>query len=454
MRQRADWRHYQRDLRRRRRLGLLVRRVAVLTPLAVLLGFTFLAVWHLTLRAVSGPVASVQADTGQAALSKPELASRLGNRQLDAERPWLLTAGTGEQTVFARTTIDVELQNFLTKELERSGSLRGACAVIDPATGRVLALASHDPGRAENLCLVASPAASIFKMVTAAACVEERQMQAGSHVYYTGDPHGLGHSVLKTTPGRYCNDTTLERAFACSVNPVFGRLGVQDLGAQTLRRWGERMGFNRSIPFELKLTPSYLEVPDEEFEVAKVASGFNRVTTISPLHAALLAGAVVEGGRMVEPYVIEQAEDNLHRPLYRPQPAWVAQVFSEATAQELRCLMEATVTEGTCTHTLLRELGRSALDVVEVGGKTGSISGGDGDWGNGRIKYDWFVGYALEKAGGRRLALAVFQEHGEYLGRKSPQVAAQAIRKYFNLAEAPRYVAKAKAKAKPRKRRR
>lgn len=428
MRRASNWRNYQRDLRRQRRFGLLWRQAAVLAPLALLLGLTFLGVWQVACRisgGSGGPIPSVQAET-EGRLSKAELAILLGNRLLDAERPGLLSVGAGEQTLSVQTTIDPELQRYLSGVLADSGALRGACVVLEADTGRVLALASYDPQGGANLCLEPVPAASLFKLVTAAAAVQERGFGAESRLYYCGDPHGMPGRYTLSRPRRGTG-VTLAGAFARSINPVFGQLGALDVGADRLRRWGERCGFNRPIPFELALPASHLEVPADQIEVARVASGYNRVTTISPVHAALLAAAVANDGRLVEPTLVSQVVDADSKTLYSPHPATL-EPFSPRCAQELKRMMAATVSEGTCRRSLAPYLGRGRLADLEVGGKTGSISGEDGG-----IKYDWFAGYALEQGGERRLAVAVLLQHGRYLGHKAPTVAACAIRRYFGL---------------------
>jgi cell division protein FtsI/penicillin-binding protein 2 len=431
MKRTADWRNYQRHLRRHQ-LGAVRRRFTFILPLALVLGVGFLSLWHVASRAAGGsggPVSAVQAETEGAGLSKLALAGILGARRIDTERPELLSAQLGRVALYAQTTIDPNLQAYCQQMLKRSPSLRGACVVLDPDTGRVLALASKSRGRRpENLCLTASPAASLFKLITAAAAVEEKQLRAESQVRFWGNPHGMPRSTVNPKARGRGTGVTLAEAFACSINPVFGQLGALELGPDALRRYGERFGFNRPIPFELALAESHLEVPEGDFGVAKVAAGFNRTTTITPVHAALLAAAVVCGGRMVEPTVVEHVVDGSLKPLYTPRPAVLEQSFSEATAQELRRMMEATVAEGTCRRSLAPELGQGWQDGVEVGGKTGSISGDEG-----KVKYDWFAGYAIEKEGGRRLALAVFQEHGKYLGHKSSSIAGRAIRHCFQL---------------------
>jgi hypothetical protein len=61
---------------------------------------------------------------------------------------------------------------------------------------------------------------------------------------------------------------------------------------------------------------------------------------------------------------------------------------------------------------------------VEVGGKTGSLTGLEP-----RGKYDWFVGYAQH--GGQKIAISALTIHGKLWRVKSSYLARRAIEQYF-----------------------
>ena len=99
--------------------------------------------------------------------------------------------------------------------------------------------------------------------------------------------------------------TTFRKAFAASNNSVFGKIGIYDLGQQTLNRYAERFRFNSQIPFDLPVEISAITVPEDDFGLAEIASGFNKTTLLSPLHAALLSSVAVNTGRMPRCETIE-----------------------------------------------------------------------------------------------------------------------------------------------------
>jgi cell division protein FtsI/penicillin-binding protein 2 len=109
--------------------------------------------------------------------------------------------------------------------------------------------------------------------------------------------------------------------------------------------------------------------------------------------------------------------------VYESQPMLSATVIDAQAASEMRELMRETVTSGTSRGSF-RGFKRSAYGFVDVGGKTGSLSGNDPEG-----KYDWFVGYGT--SGEHRLAVASLVISKEYWKVKSSLLARKAIEFYF-----------------------
>jgi len=136
----------------------------------------------------------------------------------------------------------------------------------------------------------------------------------------------------------------------------------------------ERFLFNQSIPFDLPVAESFIHVPDDDFGLAEIATGFNKSTTISPLHAALLASAVANNGVMMKPWLVKKISLEDGEILYQNRPAQMTRSISKNTASELKILMKDTVVHGTCRK-IFRSLRRKkAFKNVELGAKTGTIN--------------------------------------------------------------------------------
>lgn len=341
------------------------------------------------------------------------------------------TCRIGDDSLLVFFTLDTALQNFVAGIFKRYRPKYGACAVIDSKNGRVLGLVDYRddsvPPLGANLCLRSFfPAASIYKTVTAAAAIEKAGYTAQTLVPVTGRNHTLYRFQLKKEIAPW-NEVLFAEAFSRSINPVFARIGMHIVGKATLEEYSERFGFNTALPFELATDTSRVNVPDDTtYQMAELASGFNRKTTISALHGALIAGAVAENGIMPRPILVDSICRIDGRRLYRSEPrAWRA-CISEMTACELRVMMNWVVESGTGRkgYRAVRNSAWSAR--LEYGGKTGSIQLDT----IGRI--DWFIGFtACHDDPNRDFALGIVTVHGDFWTVHSSFIGAEISRKYF-----------------------
>ncbi|MFH1017236.1 MAG: penicillin-binding transpeptidase domain-containing protein [Pseudomonadota bacterium] len=315
--------------------------------------------------------------------------------------PSELRVARGSDTWLIDLSLDGNLQRFIQKELKRNKVDWAGVAVLDPSTGEVLALGSHsekEPG-IDNLALRATfPAASVFKMVTASAALEEGGYRRDSTVSFSGNMYGIGPRQVLRDSGR--NGMTLAKAFAKSANIVFGKIAARNVNGGVLEDYARRFGFDDSIPFELKLAPSVAQIPkDDVADEARTAAGFGHVT-LSPLHGAMLAGSVLNEGLMMEPYVIRKVTDSEGEVKYEGRPRAWRQAISAVTARDMRRMMLTTVTEGTAQRSFRRFEKNPILGRLQLGGKTGSISGK-----NPPGKTEWYVGYARSQE--RQIAVGI-----------------------------------------------
>ena len=304
----------------------------------------------------------------------------------------------------AELTLDPRLQES-TEEVLRAFQIPYAGAVVlSVPDGRVLALVGRsavDPqlGPADLALRPWAPAASVFKLVSAAALVSEGGLSSSSQTCYHGGVSAVLADNLIDMPriDRRCD--TLAYGLGKSQNAILAKLASRHLTADQLERVGHAFGFGRVIPFDLPLEPSHLDVPGDELEFARTAAGFWH-STLSPLHGALLAAAIANQGIMPAPTMVERAYDA--EGVVRPAPmARPRAVVDSATAREVGRMMELTTRIGTAKATFRDRRGRRYLN-VEVAGKTGTLSA---ETDKGFVGYSWFVGYA--PADHPRIAFAV-----------------------------------------------
>jgi penicillin-binding protein A len=191
------------------------------------------------------------------------------------------------------------------------------------------------------------PAASIFKIVTAAGAIEKLGLNKDSQLVYNGGKYTLYKSQLNEQQNKYSHTVTFQKSFAESINPIFGKLGKFKLKKDFLISYADAFGFNHEIDFELPLKPSQIKVSDEPYNWAELASGFNRETSLSPLHAALITAALLNNGKIPEPVFVEQILSENGQKLYESRSGIVQTAVKGKTTEVIRQLMEATISSGT-----------------------------------------------------------------------------------------------------------
>jgi len=434
-----DWRAYQERLRRqylptkRDRLHHRKYSGVVLAVAVLLLGIGY---WVLSsgpreeerppVRRAESPAATES--KSKTLIEKSDVRILLGKTPLVNLKEHVLQVTFDGRPYRVTTSLNLDLQQYLLKRMDRVNSRYIGIVAMEPDTGRILTMAGFnkiDPNR--DPCLTADyPAASLFKIVTAAAAVQEKGYGAGTRLKFNGYKHTLYKRQLTDKTNRYTNSISFKNAFAQSVNPVFGKIGALYLDPKALETYGDAFGFNRSVNFELPLPASRLAVKEDSYRRAEIASGFNRQTTLSPLHGAVIASAVVNDGRPVEPTLVDRISDDAGKPVYETRPRFMEAAVSAHTAEVLRELMSATVTSGTARKAFRGYRRSKVLSRLKLGGKTGSIFNRAHD-----ARFDWYLGYATEKKGHEKMVVAVVVAHEEYIGIRAGKYARMAIEHYF-----------------------
>lgn len=311
-----------------------------------------------------------------------------------------------------------------------------ACFVaIDVDSGSIINLTSFIKAdeKWDNLVMRSDyPAASVFKMITAAASLDSGKHLPSSVIPFNGKSTTLYKSqVLRHKKNKWTREPTLKESFAKSVNPVFARIGVFDLGAVTLQQYARRFGFDRDIDTDFHLPHSQVKLDfDEQWEIAEAASGYTKDITLSPIHAAQLAAIVANNGKAVRPYMVESVLSESGDLLYRASGENDSgeQVITPVAAEHMRGLMRETTRIGSARKSFSGLNRYKVYRDMEIGGKTGSLTGL-----SPKGRHDWFVGYAEKD--GKRIAYASLIVNKEKWYVRSAYVARQFIYHYFSQAE-------------------
>lgn len=326
-------------------------------------------------------------------------------------------------------TLQSDLQDHAETLLNRYKPDYAAIVMMDAKTGEILAMSSFQKARPEgtNLALKATyPAASIFKVVTAATAIDKAGVSPDQRIAFNGGNYTLyKKNVLSDQINRWTRFITVKDAFARSINTAFGRLSLEFLEPQDLSEYANRFYFNQEIPADFAVETSSATVPAEKgFALTEVASGYNRFNTLSPVHGAMIASAIINDGQMPSPYIVKSIEGEDNESIYKGETLNQGQVITAKSAAQVKLLMEQTVLSGTSRRTFRHIVRDRKFKEVEMGGKTGHFTGM-----NPKGRTDWFVGYASD--GESKIAIATITVNIKKWTVKSSALGEMMFREYF-----------------------
>ena len=354
-------------------------------------------------------------------------------------------------------TIDSDLQEVARSAL---GTNEGAVVAMDPQTGHILAMHAT-PGFDPNLLSTGSDReirdawrrlnddadrplvakshqelflpGSSFKIVTASAALENGYQPQD----LLPNPHRLElpltNAELENFGDVHCNDGSaqipLAEAFEESCNVTFAEIGL-DLGPERMFEQARAFGLcgtrppdrttceEPTITFELPFQngrfpePAYFEQNDPLLAFSAVGLDNDLV---NPLQMAMIASAVANGGKLMNPRIVQEIRDSQSRVIREfGEEVW-GRPISERNARVLTDMMVAVVNEGTGTA--------AQLPGIQVAGKTGTATNGEG-----RPPNAWFTAFA--PAQDPQIAVSVIVLDGGNLGNEATggQVAAPIVR--------------------------
>ncbi len=329
-------------------------------------------------------------------------------------------------------TFNPDLEEFIKKQLSLYRPDFTSVVVLDNETGHILA--AVDYARAKNVFgrdlafTTTHPAASIFKIVTASDLLENTHIKTDTEFHFSGRSTTLYRSQLKEPSNRrWVRTLDLQQAFATSNNVIFGRTAIENLTPAGLKKMAEKFGFNKKILEGVNLSPSVFNIAQDQYNLAEFSSGLNTQTVMSPVHGAVIGSVMANGGIFRYPVVIKSVEGIQDKKIIYPPIKKDELVLTPQVADDLRTLAMGTITNGTARSSFRRS--KYLLNKLEIGGKTGSITGGEP-----RGKRDWFVSYAklLEDKSDKGISICVMIVNQKKWYIKSPLLAKNIMEYYYS----------------------
>lgn len=316
--------------------------------------------------------------------------------------------------------LEYSLDEVLTDEvfeiLRRGRVEQGHAIVLDPRSGRLLASVATD---GEEFPMDrAYPVASIVKVLTAAALLENEPNQAVAPCVYRGNKYRVNRRRLdRPANGR---ESSLEQALASSNNQCFSQWAVHSVGEERLLETFRRFGW-LSAPVSGHAA-GRVEQVETRLDLGRLGSGLDGLR-VTPLHVAQLTG-ILTHGKLIEPWWIDRVVDASGRSLALPARAAERPVIAPEAAARLRSMLVATTTRGTAKSAFRTRRGRRLLGDIQVAGKTGNLTGRD-PYG----RYEWFLG--LAPADDPKIGVVVLQLQSNLWWARSSELAARILKQIF-----------------------
>ncbi len=303
-------------------------------------------------------------------------------------------------------TLDTKLQRAAFDAL---GAYRGAVVVMEPDTGRVLAMVSKpdfDPNQMEERWeyLIAEdsgspllnratqglyPPGSTFKILTT---LEYMREHPADYMNYTYNCEGVIQKDDVSIPcfgGAVHGLEDLKTSFQQSCNTSFSNIGL-GLDNDKFAALCEELLFNKELPTVMPYSSSQFSLNKNSSygEMMQTAIGQGN-TLVSPFHMALITCAIANDGQLMYPYLVERTENAKGVKVNSTEPIRYRRLLSVQEAKVLQEYMQSVVEGGTASSLW----GRGYTAAAKTGSAEYQINGNTGEE-EVLSTHSWFVGYS------------------------------------------------------------
>ncbi len=320
-------------------------------------------------------------------------------------------------------TIDEVIQYIAERELDKvfkSFHAKGASIVVmDPHTGRILALASRptydlndhsgiakDSMRNRSICDLFEPG-SVFKIVTASAALEEKKVTEEDVFFCENGSYLVGGRVLHDHQphGRLTFRQVIEESSNIGTVKI-----AQLLGPDTVYRYLRAFGFGSKLGVDLSGEISGMIKPVRSWSKTSItAIPIGQEVGVTALQLVSAISVIANGGQLMRPYIIDSVRDNQGEIIKQNKPVLIRKVISVDTAMRIKKILTGVVEEG--TGRLAKVSGFSAA------GKTGTAQKIEA---NGAYSHDKFVasfiGFSPAEDPLLAIVVTVDEPHPSYFG--------------------------------------
>lgn len=204
---------------------------------------------------------------------------------------------------------------------------------------------------------------SVFKTVTCASALEEEVVSLNS-TFHCAAYEMVAGTKIKCWSSYGHGTLTLQQAVTKSCNPSFIQIG-QLLGKDKFCDYFEAFGFTEPTGIDLPGESGSLYVSRENMGLVELASSsFGQTNKVTPLQMTTALCAIVNGGYLVTPYVVDKMLDSDGNVVKTTETRIKRQVISEETSAQMRQILETVVNENGGSN--------AYINGYRIGGKSGT----------------------------------------------------------------------------------
>ncbi len=210
---------------------------------------------------------------------------------------------------------------------------------------------------------------STFKIITAAAALEENVVTEDSNFFCSGFKIVADRKIECANTNGHGAQSFVD-GVKNSCNPVFMEVGLS-MGAETFMDYFKAFGLTGKTGVDLVGEASGIYY-DTMSEVDLATSSFGQGFQVTPLQLITAISAIVNGGQRMRPLIVKSIT-NREGVVRSYEPEIVNRVISEKTSERMRSILEQVVSDPNAT-------GKNAyVKGYRIGGKTGTSEKGNRD---------------------------------------------------------------------------
>ncbi len=289
---------------------------------------------HRVSNRATGIVMNVKTGAILAMASKPDF---------DPNDPYTIFSETKREELEALNTVEQKEQYQTAKQQAQYAQWRNP-AVSDP----------YEPG-------------SVFKIITASGALESGAVDHNTGFYCPGYKEVAGRIQRCWVYGQKGighGQQNIADAIRNSCNPAFIEIG-QRMGAKVFYENFSNFGLTEGTGIDLPGEAGSIYYTDKNMGLAELSSSsFGQTFKVTPIQLITACCAAVNGGKLMQPYIVQQIIDSEGNVVSSTEPVVKRQVISEAVSKDMCEMLEAVVTEGSGSA--------ARVPGYRIGGKTGT----------------------------------------------------------------------------------